>query len=68
MHGQDYAKAEDAFKKCIRVAPSFDQSYLNLARLYALRNDKPQAREVLQELLRLQPENAGARQALGMLQ
>jgi Flp pilus assembly protein TadD len=36
--------------------------------LYALRNDKAQAREVLQELLRLQPENAGAQKALGMLQ
>ena len=65
---QDYARAEEEFKRCIRLAPGFDQSYMNLARLYALRNDKAQAREVLQELLRVQPENAGARQALGMLQ
>jgi Flp pilus assembly protein TadD/peroxiredoxin len=65
---QEYSKAEEQFKTCIRVAPNFDQSYLNLARLYALRNDKEQAREVLQELLHLQPQNATARQALGMLQ
>jgi Flp pilus assembly protein TadD len=68
VRGQDYAKAEEQFKTCIRVAPSFDQSYLNLARLYALRNDKEQARQVLQELLHLQPENAGAKQALEMMQ
>jgi Flp pilus assembly protein TadD len=41
---------------------------MNLARLYVLRNDKQQAREVLEELLQLQPENPGAKQALGMLQ
>ncbi len=68
VRGQDYAKAEEQFKTCIRVAPNFDQSYLNLARLYALRSDKEQAREVLQELLHLQPQNAGAKQALEMLQ
>jgi Flp pilus assembly protein TadD/peroxiredoxin len=68
VRGQDYAKAEEQFKTCIRVAPNFDQSYLNLARLYTLRSNKEQAREVLQELLHLQPQNAGAKQALEMLQ
>jgi Flp pilus assembly protein TadD len=47
--------------------PSFDQSYLNLARLYALRNDKEKAKEVLQDLLRIQPQNTSARQALETL-
>lgn len=61
---QDYANAEQQFKRCIQVVPSFDQSYLNLARLYALQHDKEKAMGVLQDLLRIQPENASARQAL----
>jgi Flp pilus assembly protein TadD len=52
----------------MRVAPDFDQSYINLARLYAMRGDKERAREVLRELLRLQPQNPGAMQALEILQ
>ena len=64
---ENYSKAEEQFKTCIRIVPSFDQSYLNLARLYALRNDRAKAREVLQDLLRMQPQNQGAIQALEML-
>jgi len=65
---EKYAEAEDEFKTGIRVAPNYDQSYLNLARLYALRNDKEQARTVLLDLLRVQPENTNAKQALETLQ
>jgi tetratricopeptide (TPR) repeat protein len=65
---QDYSKAEEQFKTGIRVAPNFDQSYLNLARLYAMRGDKDKAKEVLQELLHAQPGNAGAKQAMELLQ
>ena len=64
---QDYAKAEEQFKTCIQVVPSFDQSYLNLAQLYELRNDKEKAKVVLQDLLRIQPQNRSAVQALEML-
>jgi Flp pilus assembly protein TadD/peroxiredoxin len=65
---QSFSKAEDQFKTCIRVAPGFDQSYLNLARLYIMRGDKEGARKVVQQLLTLQPENPGARQAMEVLQ
>jgi Flp pilus assembly protein TadD/peroxiredoxin len=68
VRGQDYSKAEEQFKAGIRVAPDFDQSYLNLARLYAMRGEKEKAREVLGELLRRQPQNPGAVQAMEMLQ
>jgi Flp pilus assembly protein TadD len=68
VRGQDYAKAEEQFRTCIRVAPNFDQAYFNLARLYAMRSDRPGAREVLQNLLALQPQNAGVKQALDALQ
>ncbi|MGA2536010.1 MAG: FG-GAP-like repeat-containing protein [Terracidiphilus sp.] len=65
---QDYVQAELEFKTGIEVAPNYDQSYLNLARLYAMQNDRQRAREVLQQLLRLQPQNSGALEALGVLQ
>jgi tetratricopeptide (TPR) repeat protein len=65
---QKYAEAENQFQTGIRVAPGFDQSYLNLARLYALRNDKERARTALLDLLRVQPENATAKQLLETLQ
>ena len=41
-------EAKEKFETCIRVAPGFDQAYLNLARLYVLLNDKEKAREILQ--------------------
>jgi FimV-like protein len=62
-----YADAKEKFTNCIRVAPNLDQGYLNLARLYAVMNDKEKARSVLQELLQRQPENKIAQQSLEML-
>jgi len=38
-------KAAEQFNSCIRVHPGFDQSYLNLRRLYAMQNDKTKRRD-----------------------
>lgn len=62
-----YSEAEDEFSACIRVAPAFADAYLNLARLYVLRKDTPGAKNALEQLLRVQPENKMARHALDML-
>jgi tetratricopeptide (TPR) repeat protein len=64
---QRYSEAEDQFKTCIRVVPTFDQAYLNLARLYVVLKNEPQAKEVLRQLLLLQPGHKMAQQALQML-
>jgi tetratricopeptide (TPR) repeat protein len=64
---QRYAEAEDKFKICIRVAPNFDQAYLNLARLYVVLKNEPQAKETLRQLLLQQPGHKMAQQALEML-
>lgn len=64
----EVSKAEEAFRTAIAAAPAFDQSYLNLARLYAMQNDRHKARDVLQQLIKLQPDNAAARDALTVLQ
>jgi len=68
VHMQNYSQAEVQFTTCIRLAPNFDQSYLNLARLYVMQNNKLKAREVLQQLVHLQPQNATAKQAMELLQ
>src|SRR6266536_2485910 len=65
---QQYSAAEEKFRFCIQSNPNFDQAYLNLARLYVLLNRKDKAREVLEQLLRQQPEHQMAQQALEMLQ
>jgi Flp pilus assembly protein TadD/peroxiredoxin len=67
VHLQDYVDAEQQFRNCMRVAPDFDQSYLNLANLYAIEGQADQAKSVLEELLRRQPDNRPAQQALNLL-
>jgi Flp pilus assembly protein TadD len=61
-------EAVASFEDCIRVAPAFDQAYMNLARVYALEGSREKARSVLMELLKQHPEHAQARQALEQLQ
>lgn len=68
VHTQHYREAEEEFRTCIRRVPDFDQSYLNLASLYAMQGHSLQAQEVLKQLLRIQPGNGNAQQALQMLQ
>lgn len=65
---QQLDKAEQRFKSGIQLAPENDQSYLNLARLYALQGDKARARDTVQLLLKLQPQNAAALKAMEQLQ
>ena len=64
---EQYSEAQQKFETCIKVAPNFDQAYLNLARLYALLKEPEKAKEILQDLLRQQPENKLAQQTLEML-
>ncbi len=64
---QRYPEAEEKFRSCIQTAPDFDQAYMNLARLYMILNQNEKAKEALLALLRRQPENKGAQQALDMV-
>jgi Flp pilus assembly protein TadD len=57
-------EAVASFEQCIRVAPGFDQSYLNLARVYSLEGAPEKARSILLALLKQHPDHA---QAQGML-
>jgi Flp pilus assembly protein TadD len=56
-----------SFEESIRVAPGFDQAYLNLARVYAIEGNKEKSRSVLLELLKQHPGHAQAQQALDQL-
>jgi Flp pilus assembly protein TadD len=57
-------EAVASFEECIRVAPAFDQSYMNLARVYALEGAPDKARTVLLELLKQHPEHPQAKRML----
>jgi Flp pilus assembly protein TadD/peroxiredoxin len=67
VHMHNYAGAEAQFKACIQRVPDFDQSYLNLASLYAMQGDTAQARQIIRQLLQIDPANPAAMQALQML-
>lgn len=60
-------EAVATFEQCIRLAPAFDQAYLNLARVYSIEDNKEGARKVLQSLLVEHPDSAAAREALEQL-
>jgi tetratricopeptide (TPR) repeat protein len=62
---RDLAVAQ--FEQAIRAAPDFDQAYLNLAMVYSIEGNGARAREVLTALLKRQPGNGAARQALEKL-
>jgi tetratricopeptide (TPR) repeat protein len=61
-------EAVGSFEQCIRVAPAFDQAYLNLARVYALEGARDKARSLLLDLLKQHPDHAQAKQMIEQLQ
>ncbi len=60
-------EAVASFQECIRVAPGFDQSYLNLARVYALEGASDKARSILLDLLKHHPGHERAQEMLKQL-
>jgi hypothetical protein len=56
-----------SFEQCIRVAPAFDQSYLNLARVYQIEGTPEKARSVLLDLLKQHPGHEQAQKMLEQL-
>jgi Flp pilus assembly protein TadD len=57
-----------SFEESIRVAPTYDQAYLNLARVYAIEGDREKAKAVLLELLKQHPDHAQAKEELKQLE
>ena len=55
-------EAVASFEESIRVAPDFDQAYLNLARVHAHRGQQGRGRAVLQALLKRHPGHPPPRQ------
>ena len=60
--------AVKSFEQCIRLAPGFDQAYLNLARVFALEGARDKARGVLLELLKQYPDHPQGLQMLQQMQ
>jgi Flp pilus assembly protein TadD len=67
LRTQRHDEAVASFEECIRVAPAFDQSYLNLARVFALDEAPEKARAVLIELLKQHPGHKQAQKMLDQL-
>ena len=61
MRQGNTADAQKEFEEAVRVAPDFDQPYLNLAQLYMGRGEKTRAREILQGWLARHPDHAAAK-------
>jgi len=59
--------AEREFEQCLRVAPDYDQAYLNLAQLEVALGHKDRARALLQEFHKRHPENKSVEDALRQL-
>ena len=55
------------FEECIRVAPKFDQAYMNLARVYSIEGTPEKVRNVLLDLLKQDPKNSEAIKMLEQL-
>jgi len=64
----DVAAVIDICKESIEIEPLYTSAYLTLARAYLISNDLPDARETLDRVLKLDPGNDAARQALLKLQ
>jgi tetratricopeptide (TPR) repeat protein len=60
-------QAKQCFQDSIRLAPAYNPSYLNLARVYAIEGDKARARETLEQLLEVHPDDAQAKRELEAL-
>ena len=64
---REWNEAVASFEECIRVAPAFDQSYMNLARVYALEGTPDKARSVLLDLLKQHPGHEQAQKMMEQL-
>src|SRR5438552_14952175 len=62
------SQAVASFEQSIRVAPEFDQSYLNLAKVYALEGSEDKARAILLELLKQHPNHPRSEEHTSELQ
>jgi Flp pilus assembly protein TadD len=51
----------------MRVAPAYDQAYLNLARVYAIEGNRDKAKTLLEQLLQQHPGHPQATEELKQL-
>lgn len=64
---QDFVRAREELRVCIRLAPTKPEPYALLARMLALNGQSGEAKQLLQQALRLDPDNPGAACALARI-
>jgi Flp pilus assembly protein TadD len=57
-------RAMEIFERCMRLAPTYDRPYLNMAVLYLAGERRDKAHDLLSDFLRRNPDNEEIRQAL----
>ena len=63
----DEGRAEEAYRRAVRLQPSFMPPYVNLADLYRAQGRDPDGERVLREALAREPGAADVHHALGLL-
>ncbi|CDH47125.1 tetratricopeptide repeat protein [Candidatus Contendibacter odensensis] len=64
---RQFEKAETAYRAALDLQPTFTQAAVNLADLYRLQGRDADGEKMLRQALALEPQNAAAHHALGLL-
>jgi len=64
---RQFAKAEAAYRAALDLQPDFTQAAVNLADLYRIQGRDADGEKTLRQALALEPQNAAAHHALGLL-
>lgn len=64
LRQEQVAAAIDLYKQSIQIEPFYTPAYLDLAHAYLISEDPKNAREILGRVLKFDPGNEAAREAL----
>ena len=64
---RQFEKAEAAYRTALNLQPTFTQAAVNLADLYRIQGRDTDGEKILRQALALEPQNAAAHHALGLL-
>jgi Tfp pilus assembly protein PilF len=63
----DVKKGEECIRRSLALDPDYDQALINMAQVYLLQNNLGKAKEELKKVLKKDPNNVKAKNALQKL-